>query len=109
MVSLIQSNYEASGRASLLPVQLCAARSRRTLQHGSKFTKRSGGTEEAIAHDHSGVRAKGDVRVAFGNHGRGNQSQAHATVCCEPVDFKMNIQAALEAAEVQQAYVGGIT
>jgi len=40
---------------------------------------------------------KGDVRVAFGIMGGWNQSQAHAQFIANLVDFKMNIQAALEA------------
>ncbi len=40
---------------------------------------------------------KGDVRVAFGIMGGWNQAQAHAQFVTNLVDFKMNIQAALEA------------
>jgi gamma-glutamyltranspeptidase/glutathione hydrolase len=40
---------------------------------------------------------KGDVRIAFGIMGGWNQSQAHAQFVANLVDFKMNIQAALEA------------
>ena len=40
---------------------------------------------------------KGDVRIAFGIMGGWNQSQAHAQFVADVVDFKMNIQAALEA------------
>src|SRR5205807_7420476 len=40
---------------------------------------------------------KGNVRVAFGIMGGWNQSQAHAQFMANLVDFKMNIQAALEA------------
>jgi gamma-glutamyltranspeptidase/glutathione hydrolase len=40
---------------------------------------------------------KGEVRVAFGIMGGWNQSQAHAQFVANLADFKMNIQAALEA------------
>ena len=40
---------------------------------------------------------KGDTRVAFGIMGGWNQSQAHAQFVANISDFKMNIQAALEA------------
>jgi gamma-glutamyltranspeptidase/glutathione hydrolase len=40
---------------------------------------------------------KGDSRVAFGIMGGWNQSQAHAQFIADLADFKMNIQAALEA------------
>jgi gamma-glutamyltranspeptidase / glutathione hydrolase len=40
---------------------------------------------------------KGDVRVAFGIMGGWNQSQAHAQFVADLADFKMNIQAAIEA------------
>jgi gamma-glutamyltranspeptidase/glutathione hydrolase len=40
---------------------------------------------------------KGDTRVAFGIMGGWNQSQAHAQFIADLADFKMNIQAALEA------------
>ena len=40
---------------------------------------------------------KGDLRTAFGIMGGWNQSQAHAQFIADLVDYKMNIQAALEA------------
>ena len=40
---------------------------------------------------------KGDTRIAFGIMGGWNQSQAHAQFVANVSDFKMNIQAALEA------------
>jgi len=69
----------------------------RALQHGCNFTKCAGGKEEAVAYDHSAFAQKGDVRVAFGIMGGWNQSQAHAQFVANLVDFKMNIQAGLEA------------
>src|SRR5262249_22168443 len=40
---------------------------------------------------------KGDLRMAFGIMGGWNQSQAHAQFMADIADFKMNIQAAMEA------------
>src|SRR5256886_2834182 len=50
---------------------------------------------------------KGDVRVAFGIMGGWNQSQAHAQFVANLVDFKMNIQAALEAPRFSKHTFGG--
>ena len=44
-----------------------------------------------------GFAQKGDARIAFGIMGGWNQSQAHAQFVANISDFKMNIQAALEA------------
>lgn len=50
---------------------------------------------------------KGDVRVAFGIMGGWNQSQAHAQFVADLADFKMNIQAALEAPRFSKHTFGG--
>jgi gamma-glutamyltranspeptidase/glutathione hydrolase len=50
---------------------------------------------------------KGDVRVAFGIMGGWNQSQAHAQFVADVADFKMNIQAALEAPRFSKHTFGG--
>src|SRR5258708_36864562 len=50
---------------------------------------------------------KGDVRVAFGIMGGWNQSQAHAQFVANLVDFKMNIQAAMEAPRFSKRTFGG--
>jgi gamma-glutamyltranspeptidase/glutathione hydrolase len=44
-----------------------------------------------------GFAQKGETRMAFGIMGGWNQSQAHAQFMANIADFKMNIQAALEA------------
>src|SRR6266404_1610773 len=45
----------------------------------------------------TGFAQKGDKRMAFGIMGGWNQSQAHAQFIANVADFKMNIQAAMEA------------
>src|SRR5437016_3090121 len=50
---------------------------------------------------------KGDSRVAFGIMGGWNQSQAHAQFIADLADFKMNIQAALEAPRFSKHSFGG--
>jgi len=44
-----------------------------------------------------GFAQKGDLRLAFGIMGGWNQSQAHAQYMANLTDYKMNIQAAMEA------------
>jgi gamma-glutamyltranspeptidase / glutathione hydrolase len=50
---------------------------------------------------------KGESRVAFGIMGGWNQSQAHAQFVANIADFKMNIQAALEAPRFSKHTFGG--
>ncbi len=83
MVSLIQSNYESFGGGlfSLDPSSPNALAGRKRPLHTiiPAFLQ------------------KDQVRVAFGIMGGWNQAQAHAQFVADIVDFKMNIQAALEA------------
>ena len=98
MVSLIQSNFDAFGSGIVAP--------------GTGFALQNRGALFNLDHDspnglagrkrplHTIIPAfaqKGDTRVAFGIMGGWNQSQAHAQFIANLVDYKMNIQAALEA------------
>jgi gamma-glutamyltranspeptidase/glutathione hydrolase len=98
MVSLIQSNYEAFGSG------LVAAGTGFALHDRGGLFSMDPSSPNALAGRkrplHTIIPAfaqKGDVRVAFGIMGGWNQSQAHAQFVANMVDFKMNIQAALEA------------
>ena len=98
MVSLIQSNYESFGSG------IVAAGTGFVLHdRGGLFTL-DAASPNALAGRrrplHTIIPAfaqKGDTRVAFGIMGGWNQSQAHAQFIANISDFKMNIQAALEA------------
>ena len=46
--------------------------------------------------------------MAFGIMGGWNQAQAHAQFIANIADFKMNIQAAMEARAVHEIYVYGL-
>jgi gamma-glutamyltranspeptidase/glutathione hydrolase len=98
MVSLIQSNYSAFG-SGIVP-----AGSGFPLHNRGGLFQLDVGSPNALAGRkrplHTIIPAfaqKGDLRVAFGIMGGWNQSQAHAQFVTNLVDFKMNIQAALEA------------
>jgi gamma-glutamyltranspeptidase/glutathione hydrolase len=98
MVSLIQSNYEAFGSG------LVADGTGFLLQdRGALFSLDPASPNALAGHKrplHTIIPAfmqKGDVGIAFGIMGGWNQSQAHAQFVANVVDFKMNIQAALEA------------
>jgi gamma-glutamyltranspeptidase / glutathione hydrolase len=98
MVSLIQSNYEAFGSGIVAPGTGFALQNR-----GALFNLDPESPNGLAGHKrplHTIIPAfaqKGDTRVAFGIMGGWNQSQAHAQFIANLVDFKMNIQAALEA------------
>jgi gamma-glutamyltranspeptidase / glutathione hydrolase len=98
MVSLIQSNFDEFGSGIVAP--------------GTGFALQNRGALFNLDHDSPNALAgrkrplhtiipafaqKGDTRVAFGIMGGWNQSQAHAQFIANLVDYKMNIQAALEA------------
>ena len=98
MVSLIQSNYSEFGSGIVAPGTGFALQNR-----GALFTLDPASPNALAGHKrprHTIIPAfaqKGETRIAFGIMGGWNQSQAHAQFIANIVDFKMNIQAALEA------------
>jgi gamma-glutamyltranspeptidase/glutathione hydrolase len=108
MVSLIQSNYESFGSGLVAPGTGFALHDR-----GALFNLEAG-TPNALAGRkrplHTIIPAfmqKDQVRVAFGIMGGWNQSQAHAQFVANMVDFKMNLQAAMEAARFTKITFAG--
>ncbi|HYL86421.1 MAG TPA: gamma-glutamyltransferase [Candidatus Angelobacter sp.] len=98
MVSLIQSNYELFGSG------IVAADTGFVLHDRGGLFSLDPQSPNALAGRkrpmHTIIPAfaqKGDTRVAFGIMGGWNQSQAHAQFVANLADFKMNIQAAIEA------------
>lgn len=98
MVSLIQSNYAAFGSGIAAPGTGFVLQNR-----GGLFSLEPGSPNALAGHKrplHTIIPAfaqHGQTRVAFGIMGGWNQAQAHAQFVANLVDFKMNIQAALEA------------
>jgi gamma-glutamyltranspeptidase / glutathione hydrolase len=98
MVSLIQSNYSAFGSG------IVADGSGFVLQNrGALFTLDPSSPNALTGHKRPlhtiipGFMSRGDERIAFGIMGGFNQAQAHAQFVANIADYKMNIQAALEA------------
>ena len=98
MVSLIQSNYSEFGSGIVAPGTGFALQNR-----GGLFSLDPQSPNALAGHKrplHTIIPAfmqKGDLRIAFGIMGGWNQSQAHAQFVADIVDYKMNIQAAMEA------------
>jgi len=98
MVSLIQSNYSLFGSGIVAPGTGFVLQNR-----GALFTldpaspNRVAGRKRPLHTIIPAFARKGDTRLAFGIMGGWNQSQAHAQFVADIVDYKMNIQAALEA------------
>src|SRR6266481_2729769 len=98
MVSLIQSNYSSFGSGIVAPGTGFALHNR-----GGLFTLDTASPNALAGHKRPrhtlipGFAQKGETRMAFGIMGGWNQSQAHAQFIANIADFKMNIQAALEA------------
>jgi gamma-glutamyltranspeptidase/glutathione hydrolase len=108
MVSLIQSNFDLFGSG------IVAAGTGFVLHNrGALFTldpespNLLAGRKRPLHTIIPAFAQKGDTRVAFGIMGGWNQSQAHAQFVADLVDFKMNIQAALEAARFTKRSFGG--
>jgi gamma-glutamyltranspeptidase / glutathione hydrolase len=99
MVSLIQSNYSAFG-SGIVPAGAGFVMHNR----GGLFTLDAGSPNALAGHKRPrhtiipGFAQSGDKRIAFGIMGGWNQAQAHAQFIANIADFKMNIQAAVEAA-----------
>jgi gamma-glutamyltranspeptidase/glutathione hydrolase len=98
MVSLIQSNYDAFGSGIVAAGTGFVLHNRGglfSLDPASPNTL--AGRKRPLHTIIPSFAEKGDTRVAFGIMGGWNQSQAHAQFVADLVDYKMNIQAALEA------------
>jgi gamma-glutamyltranspeptidase/glutathione hydrolase len=108
MVSLIQSNYENFGSGLVAP--------------GTGFVLHDRGALFSLDPDSPNVLAgnkrplhtiipafmsQGDVRIAFGIMGGWNQAQAHAQFVSHVVDYKQNIQLAMETARFTKGTFGG--
>jgi gamma-glutamyltranspeptidase/glutathione hydrolase len=98
MVSLIQSNYSAFGSG------IVAAGTGFVLHNrGGLFVLDPASPDALAGHKRPrhtiipGFAQNGDKRIAFGIMGGWNQAQAHAQFIANIADFKMNIQAAVEA------------
>jgi gamma-glutamyltranspeptidase/glutathione hydrolase len=108
MVSLIQSNFSGFGSGIVAEGTGFALQNR-----GALFVLDANSPNALAGHKrplHTIIPAfaqKGDIRVAFGIMGGWNQSQAHAQFVADLVDFKMNIQAALEAPRFTKLSFGG--
>jgi gamma-glutamyltranspeptidase/glutathione hydrolase len=98
MVSLIQSNYDEFGSGIVARGTGFALQNR-----GALFNLDPSSPNALVGRKrplHTIIPAfaqKGDTRLAFGIMGGWNQSQAHAQFIADLVDYKMDIQAALEA------------
>jgi gamma-glutamyltranspeptidase/glutathione hydrolase len=108
MVSLIQSNYESFGSGLVAPGTGFALHNR-----GALFNL-DAGTPNALAGRkrplHTIIPAfmqKDQTRIAFGIMGGWNQSQAHVQFVANVADFKMNLQAAMEAPRFTKPTFGG--
>ncbi len=108
MVSLIQSNYELFGSGIVAPGTGFALHDRGGLFNLDTASPNAlAGRKRPLHTIIPAFAEKGDTRVAFGIMGGWNQSQAHAQFVADVVDFKMNIQAALEAPRFTKRTFGG--
>ena len=108
MVSLIQSNFDAFGSGIVAAGTGFALHNR-----GGLFTldpaspNALAGRKRPLHTIIPAFAQIGDTRLAFGIMGGWNQSQAHAQFVANIADFKMNIQAALEAPRFSKRTFGG--
>jgi gamma-glutamyltranspeptidase / glutathione hydrolase len=108
MVSLIQSNYELFGSGIVAPGTGFALHDRGGLFSLDPASPNAlAGRKRPLHTIIPAFAQKGDSRVAFGIMGGWNQSQAHAQFIADLADFKMNIQAALEAPRFSKHSFGG--
>jgi gamma-glutamyltranspeptidase/glutathione hydrolase len=98
MVSLIQSNYESWGSGLVADGTGFVLHDRGALFSLDPASPNAlAGRKRPLHTIIPAFMEKGDTRIAFGIMGGWNQSQAHAQFVANVVDFKMNIQLALEA------------
>jgi gamma-glutamyltranspeptidase/glutathione hydrolase len=98
MVSLIQSNYSAFGSGIVAEGTGFVLQNRGGLFNLDPNSPNAlAGRKRPLHTIIPGFAQKGETRIAFGIMGGWNQSQAHAQFIADVADYKMNIQAALEA------------
>ncbi len=98
MVSLIQSNYSSFGSGIVAPGTGFVLHNRGALFVLDTASPNAlAGRKRPLHTIIPAFAQKGEVRVAFGIMGGWNQSQAHAQYIANLADYKMNIQAAMEA------------
>lgn len=98
MVSLIQSNFSSFGSGIVAPGTGFVLHNRGALFVMDPSSPNAlAGRKRPLHTIIPGFAQKGDVRLAFGIMGGWNQSQAHAQYIANLTDYKMNIQAAVEA------------
>jgi gamma-glutamyltranspeptidase / glutathione hydrolase len=98
MVSLIQSNYSEFGSGIVAQGTGFALQNRGALFSLEPASPNAlAGRKRPLHTIIPAFAQKGETRVAFGIMGGWNQSQAHAQFISNLADYKMNIQAALEA------------
>jgi len=108
MVSLIQSNYESFGSGMVAAGTGFALHDRGGLFSLDPASPNAlAGRKRPLHTIIPAFARKGDTRVAFGIMGGWNQSQAHSQFIANLADFKMNIQAALEAPRFSKHSFGG--
>ena len=108
MVSLIQSNYSLFGSGIAAPGTGFVLHNRGGLFSLDPSSPNAlAGRKRPMHTIIPAFAQKGDVRMAFGIMGGWNQSQAHAQFMANIADFKMNIQAALEAPRFTKLTFGG--
>jgi gamma-glutamyltranspeptidase/glutathione hydrolase len=108
MVSLIQSNYESFGSGVVAPGTGFVLHDRGGLFSLDPASPNVlGGRKRPLHTIIPAFAQRGETRVAFGIMGGWNQSQAHAQFMANLADFKMNIQAALEAPRFSKHSFGG--
>jgi gamma-glutamyltranspeptidase/glutathione hydrolase len=98
MVSLIQSNYSGFGSDIVAEGTGFVLHNRGGLfVLDAKSPNALAGRKRPLHTIIPAFAQKGDTRMAFGIMGGWNQSQAHTQFIVDIADYKMNIQAALEA------------
>ena len=108
MVSLIQSNYENFGSGLVAPGTGFVLHDRGALFNlDSASPNVLAGNKRPLHTIIPAFMSQGDVRIAFGIMGGWNQAQAHAQFVSHVVDYKQNIQLAMETARFTKGTFGG--
>ena len=108
MVSLIQSNYENFGSGLVAPGTGFVLHDRGALFNLDATSPNVlAGGKRPLHTIIPAFMAQGDVRIAFGIMGGWNQAQAHAQFVSHVVDYKQNIQLAMETARFTKGTFGG--